>query len=45
MDHSIAIYLLSPDGLFTDYYGRGKSAEQIVDSVKRHMAAFRSILH
>ncbi|KAK2494420.1 hypothetical protein MC885_013990 [Smutsia gigantea] len=45
VDHSIAIYLLSPDGLFTDYYGRGKSAEQIVNSVKRHMAAFRSILH
>ncbi|XP_012504216.1 PREDICTED: protein SCO2 homolog, mitochondrial isoform X2 [Propithecus coquereli] len=44
VDHSIAIYLLNPDGLFTDYYGRGRSAEQIVDSVQRHMAAFRSVL-
>lgn len=44
VDHSTAIYLLNPDGLFTDYYGRGRSAEQIVDSVRRHMVAFRSIL-
>ncbi|XP_049984393.1 protein SCO2 homolog, mitochondrial [Alexandromys fortis] len=44
VDHSIAIYLLNPDGLFTDYYGRSRSAEQIVDSVRRHIAAFQSIL-
>ncbi|XP_054399886.2 uncharacterized protein LOC100443853 isoform X2 [Pongo abelii] len=44
VDHSIAIYLLNPDGLFTDYYGRSRSAEQISDSVRRHMAAFRSVL-
>ncbi|KAM8778813.1 protein SCO2 homolog, mitochondrial [Rhynchonycteris naso] len=45
VDHSIAIYLLSPDGLFTDYYGRTRSAEQIVNSVRHHMATFRSVLH
>uniref|UniRef100_F7GLL9 Protein SCO2 homolog, mitochondrial n=1 Tax=Macaca mulatta TaxID=9544 RepID=F7GLL9_MACMU len=44
VDHSITIYLLNPDGLFTDYYGRSKSAEQISDSVRRHMATFRSVL-
>lgn len=44
VDHSIAIYLLDPDGLFTDYYGRGKSAEQIAASVRRHMATFHSVL-
>lgn len=44
VDHSVAIYLLSPDGLFTDYYGRARSAEQIADSVRAHMAAFRSVL-
>ncbi|XP_008046203.1 protein SCO2 homolog, mitochondrial [Carlito syrichta] len=44
VDHSIAIYLLNPDGLFTDYYGRSSSAEQISDSVRQHMAAFHSVL-
>ncbi|XP_006888166.1 PREDICTED: protein SCO2 homolog, mitochondrial-like [Elephantulus edwardii] len=44
VDHSITIYLLNPDGLFTDYYGRAKSAEQITDSVQRHMATFQSVL-
>ncbi|XP_053440096.1 protein SCO2 homolog, mitochondrial [Nycticebus coucang] len=44
VDHSIAIYLLNPDGLFTDYYSRGRSSAQIADSVQQHMAAFCSIL-
>ncbi|XP_007952959.1 protein SCO2 homolog, mitochondrial [Orycteropus afer afer] len=44
VDHSTTIYLLNPDGLFTDYYSRGRSAAQIVESVQRHMAAFRSVL-
>lgn len=44
VDHSVAIYLLNPDGLFTDYYSRAQSAEQIAASVRRHMAAFRSVL-
>lgn len=44
VDHSIAIYLLNPDGLFTDFYTRARSAEQIADSVRRHMAVFHSVL-
>ncbi|XP_027710206.1 protein SCO2 homolog, mitochondrial [Vombatus ursinus] len=42
VDHSIIIYLLNPDGLFTDYYSRSKTEEQITASVRRHMARFRS---
>lgn len=45
VDHSISIYLLNPDGLFTDYYSRARSTKQIADSVRGHMAAFRSVLH
>ncbi|XP_020838525.1 protein SCO2 homolog, mitochondrial [Phascolarctos cinereus] len=44
VDHSIIIYLLNPDGIFTDYYGRSKTEEQITASVRRHMARFRSML-
>ncbi|XP_056653504.1 protein SCO2 homolog, mitochondrial [Monodelphis domestica] len=44
VDHSIIIYLLNPDGLFTDYYGQSKTEEQIEASVRRHMAAFCSVL-
>lgn len=44
VDHSIAIYLLNPDGLFTDFYTRARSAEQIADSVRHHMALFQSVL-
>lgn len=37
VDHSILIYLLSPDGLFLDYYNRMKSQEQITQSVRNHI--------
>ncbi|XP_061663493.1 protein SCO2 homolog, mitochondrial isoform X1 [Syngnathoides biaculeatus] len=38
VDHSILIYLVSPQGLFVDYYNRLKDKEHIVRSVRRHMA-------
>ncbi|KAK2882789.1 protein SCO2 homolog, mitochondrial [Channa argus] len=37
VDHTILIYLISPDGLFLDYYNRMKNQEQITDSIKNHI--------
>uniref|UniRef100_H3CKS0 Synthesis of cytochrome C oxidase 2 n=1 Tax=Tetraodon nigroviridis TaxID=99883 RepID=H3CKS0_TETNG len=42
VDHSILIYLLSPDGLFLDYYNRMKNQDQITQSVRNHIHNFRS---
>ncbi|NXG69701.1 SCO2 protein, partial [Baryphthengus martii] len=44
VDHTVLIYLLSPDGLFLDYYGRGKSPEQIARSVRKHMDTYEPLL-
>ncbi|XP_053572287.1 protein SCO2 homolog, mitochondrial [Bombina bombina] len=44
VDHTIIIYLLNPDGLFTDYYNRGKTEQDIAESVKRHMQTYTSLL-
>ncbi|XP_053718522.1 protein SCO2 homolog, mitochondrial [Synchiropus splendidus] len=37
VDHTILIYLVTPDGLFLDYYNRMKSQEQITESVRNHI--------
>ncbi|KAM4711578.1 protein SCO2 homolog, mitochondrial isoform 1-T2 [Anableps anableps] len=37
VDHTILIYLVSPDGLFLDYYNRMKSQEQMVESIRNHI--------
>ena len=37
VDHTILIYLISPDGFFLDYYNRTKNEEQIGESVKNHV--------
>lgn len=37
VDHSILIYLISPDGLFLDYYNRMKNQDQITQSVRNHI--------
>lgn len=41
VDHTILIYLISPDGLFLDYYNRLKNQEQIAESVKNHMTTYK----
>ncbi|KAJ6651528.1 hypothetical protein lerEdw1_020863 [Lerista edwardsae] len=43
VDHTVIIYLLSPDGLFMDYYNRYKTETQMVDSIKGHMDSYKSI--
>lgn len=40
VDHTILIYLVSPDGLFVDYYNRMKTQDQITDSVRNHMRTY-----
>ncbi|XP_008297078.1 protein SCO2 homolog, mitochondrial [Stegastes partitus] len=40
VDHTILIYLVSPDGLFLDYYNRMKNQEQIAESVKNHINSY-----
>lgn len=37
VDHTILIYLISPDGLFLDYYNRMKNQNQITESVRNHI--------
>lgn len=43
VDHSILIYLLSPDGLFLDYYNRMKDQDQITQSVRNHIQNYAKL--
>ncbi|NXX74114.1 SCO2 protein, partial [Urocolius indicus] len=43
VDHTVLIYLLGPDGIFLDYYGRGKTEAQIAQSVRRHMETYEPL--
>lgn len=40
VDHTILIYLVTPDGLFLDYYNRMKNQEQIAESVRNHIRSY-----
>ncbi|KAM6436401.1 protein SCO2 homolog, mitochondrial [Liasis olivaceus] len=42
VDHTVILYLLSPDGLFMDYYNRYKTDAKIAQSIKGHMTTYRS---
>lgn len=37
VDHTILIYLVTPDGLFLDYYNRMKNQDQITESIRNHI--------
>ncbi|NXC23246.1 SCO2 protein, partial [Corythaeola cristata] len=43
VDHSVLIYLLGPDGLLLDWYGRAKTDAQIARSVRRHMETYEPL--
>ncbi|XP_009904008.2 protein SCO2 homolog, mitochondrial [Dryobates pubescens] len=43
VDHSIILYLLGPDGLLLDYYGRAKSEEHIARSLRHHMDTYQPL--
>lgn len=40
VDHTILIYLVSPDGLFVDYYNRMKNQDQIAESVRNRINSY-----
>ncbi|XP_074554203.1 protein SCO2 homolog, mitochondrial [Halichoeres trimaculatus] len=40
VDHTILIYLVTPDGLFLDYYNRMKNQEQIAESIRNHIRSY-----
>ncbi|XP_034019752.1 protein SCO2 homolog, mitochondrial [Thalassophryne amazonica] len=40
VDHTVLMYLISPDGLFLDYYNRLKNEVQIADSIRKHMKTY-----
>lgn len=43
VDHSILIYLISPEGLFLDYYNRMKNQDQITQSVRNHIQNYAKL--
>ncbi|CAG8753813.1 4887_t:CDS:10, partial [Dentiscutata erythropus] len=40
VDHSIFFYLMDPNGLFVDAYGKSTTADSVTDSVKGHIKNF-----
>ncbi|NWI61884.1 SCO2 protein, partial [Calyptomena viridis] len=43
VDHSVLTFLVGPDGLFRDYYGRSRTAEEVAESVRRHMETYEPL--
>ncbi|NXN06121.1 SCO2 protein, partial [Sylvia borin] len=40
VDHSVLTFLLDPDGIFRDFYGRSRTAEEVARSVRGHMDSY-----
>ncbi|OWK50809.1 Protein SCO2, mitochondrial [Lonchura striata] len=43
VDHSVLTFLVDPDGLFRDCYGRSRTAEELARSVRAHMDAYEPL--
>jgi len=37
VDHTVILYLMDPDGKFSDYYGRAKTLEDVISGVRMKM--------
>ncbi|KAG7459352.1 hypothetical protein MATL_G00209770 [Megalops atlanticus] len=43
VDHTIIMYLVSPDGQFVDYFGQNKKSAEISSSIAAHMRKYRQV--
>ncbi|NXY60367.1 SCO2 protein, partial [Callaeas wilsoni] len=43
VDHSVLTFLLDPDGLLRDCYGRSRTAEEVARSVRGHMDTYEPL--
>ncbi|KAM4901976.1 protein SCO2 homolog, mitochondrial [Sylvia borin] len=43
VDHSVLTFLLDPDGIFRDFYGRSRTAEEVARSVRGHMDSYEPL--
>ncbi|KAI1239582.1 hypothetical protein IHE44_0012708 [Lamprotornis superbus] len=43
VDHSVLTFLVDPDGIFRDCYGRSRTAEELARSVRAHMDTYEPL--
>ncbi|XP_053799160.1 protein SCO2 homolog, mitochondrial [Vidua chalybeata] len=43
VDHSVLTFLVDPDGILRDCYGRSRTAEEVARSVRAHMDAYEPL--
>ncbi|NWW70789.1 SCO2 protein, partial [Climacteris rufus] len=43
VDHAVLTFLLDPEGLCRDCYGRGRTAEELARSVREHMENYEAL--